>query len=272
MCSQTDPDFLSEEEYGNASSLTLRTRIQERFRSNPQSWFEWVYDHLPYSQAAQILELGCGAGDLWLQNQGRLPSKGRAVLTDLSPGMLADAHHSLQAALSSGPALFSMAVADAQHIPAPACAFDLVIGLGILDHLPNCQEALYEVSRVLKPGGIFCTSAGGFTHLQEIEALVRPFLPDANYGGDPQRFGLETGTRILSPWFAHVQRERYENTLVFRQPGPVLRYIFSEAAVQTALAGEQREALRLFVEAELSVRGELRVTSDKGIFLAQKAL
>lgn len=261
---QTDPDFLAHEAYGDTSDLRLRIQIQERHRTNPQNWFEWLFAALNIPPNSRILELGCGPGDLWLQNRPRLPVGWQVTLSDLSLAMSKTARDALGDSERFLPTVF-----DVQAIPFPAAHFAAALGIGLLDHVPDPGRALAEITRVLQPGGRFYASAGGQTHLQEIAALVRPFLPTADYGGDPGRFGLENGARILAPYFGEVRLERYPDRLVFDQPGPLIAYVLSEPAVRAGLVGEQRAAFVQFVQNELAVRGRLQVTTDKGLFIAQ---
>ena len=264
MDGQTDPEFLKNEEYGDASGLDVRTRIQERYRTHPQEWFHWVFDRIELHAGAWLLELGSGPGDLWQKNLARLQPGLQLTLTDLSQGMLKEA----QQRLAASPEQFSYAALDVQALPFEQACFDGVIGIGLMDHVSQRATALAEVRRVLKPGGRFYASAGGATHLQEIEALVRPFLPDANYGGDPDRFGLENGSGLLSPWFGHVSLHHYQDELVFSQPGPIIAYVLSEAQAREQLAGEKLEAFRRSIQSELQERGEIRVGVEKGLFVA----
>lgn len=90
----------------------------------------------------------------------------------------------------------------------------------LLDHLADTQPALTEVQRVLRPNGLFYTSAGGSSHLRQLESLIKPFLPDANYGGDSDQFGLKNGAKRLAPFFREVQQQPYENELISRDPIP----------------------------------------------------
>jgi SAM-dependent methyltransferase len=46
-------------------------------------------------------------------------------------------------------------VADAESIPYDDDTFDLVVGHAVLHHIPDLEQALREVVRVLKPGGRF---------------------------------------------------------------------------------------------------------------------
>ncbi|MET9326573.1 class I SAM-dependent methyltransferase [Tsukamurella sp. NPDC003166] len=101
----------------------------------------------PYGRA---LELGCGTGFFLLN----LLSAGVAEtgsVTDLSPGMV-------KVALRNGEALGHTVdgrVADAETIPYEDNTFDLVVGHAVLHHIPDVEQSLREVLRVLKPGGRF---------------------------------------------------------------------------------------------------------------------
>lgn len=46
-------------------------------------------------------------------------------------------------------------VADAETIPYEDDTFDLVVGHAVLHHIPDVEQSLREVLRVLKPGGRF---------------------------------------------------------------------------------------------------------------------
>jgi SAM-dependent methyltransferase len=72
-------------------------------------------------------------------------------VTDLSPGMV-------EAAKANAEALgFSVEgrVADAERIPYDDNTFDIVVGHAVIHHVPDVEQALREVLRVLKPGGRF---------------------------------------------------------------------------------------------------------------------
>ena len=265
MSEQTDPEFLKNEAYKDASDLETRTRIQIEYRTNPLSWFDWIFERLALPEGGRLLELGCGPGDLWISRRDALPAGFRAVLSDLSLGMAAVAREALEVDLESR---CGFAVLDVQQIPFEPARFDRILGIGLLDHVPSRVRGLNEIRRVLKPGGRLYVSAGGRSHLQEIEALVRPFFPNASFGGDAARFGLENGEKLLSPWFSKVEAHRYQDDLVFDRAEPVLEYVLSEASVRQFLSGERLAALTWYLKDQLSGSGEIRVTTEKGLFIA----
>lgn len=102
---------------------------------------------LPYDHA---LELGCGSG-FFLLNLLQAGVARRGSVTDLSPGMVTVATrngHSLGLDIDGR-------VADAEGIPYDDDTFDLVVGHAVLHHIPDVEQSLREVVRVLKPGGRF---------------------------------------------------------------------------------------------------------------------
>jgi tRNA G46 methylase TrmB len=69
-----DKTYLLTEQYKNTSNLNARIYLQEKFSTNPQKWHHWVFDRFVLPSEAEILELGCGSGKLWVENLKRIPS------------------------------------------------------------------------------------------------------------------------------------------------------------------------------------------------------
>ncbi|WP_027496617.1 class I SAM-dependent methyltransferase [Rhodococcus sp. JG-3] len=138
---------------------------------------------LPYVRA---LELGCGTG-FFLLNLMQAGIADKGSVTDLSPGMV-------KVALRNAEHLgldVDGRVADAETIPYDDDTFDLVVGHAVLHHIPDVEQSLREVLRVLKPGGRFVfagepTTVGNFyarwlgriTWEATTRATKLPFLAD----------------------------------------------------------------------------------------------
>lgn len=99
----------------------------------------------------RLLEIGCGTGHAmgWLR---RFFRPRRLTAVDLDMRMLTVAADRLARNPHYPSAL---ACADATRLPFASGSFDAVAGFGYLHHVPHWQQALAEVSRVLRPGGYY---------------------------------------------------------------------------------------------------------------------
>jgi ubiquinone/menaquinone biosynthesis C-methylase UbiE len=122
----TDQNYLKQEQYQNAANLNARIALHQRFGTAQVPWHRWVFDQLDLPPAARILELGCGTGQLWVQNGDRLPVIWQVTLSDFSQGMVAQAQQNL--AMSHHSFVFEQF--DAQAIPFADHSLDAVIAIG----------------------------------------------------------------------------------------------------------------------------------------------
>jgi ubiquinone/menaquinone biosynthesis C-methylase UbiE len=84
-----DAAYLCEQQYGDSAKLQARITIHERFSVATQGWHEWIFDVMAsvLVPGARVLEVGAGAGTLWMKNAARLPPID-LVRSDVSTGML----------------------------------------------------------------------------------------------------------------------------------------------------------------------------------------
>jgi ubiquinone biosynthesis O-methyltransferase len=93
-----------------------------------------------------VLEIGCGVGDfaIYLANQGA-----NVTAVDFSSKAIRIAKEKSQ---NQG-VIVNFQVADAQALPFEDNSFDLIFSCECLEHVPEPQLALNEMSKVLKPFG-----------------------------------------------------------------------------------------------------------------------
>jgi SAM-dependent methyltransferase len=97
---------------------------------------------------AHALEVGAGTGYFSL-NLLQAGVVRQATCIDISPGMLrALADNAAELGLD-----VTTTACDAEELPFPDGAFDLVFGHAVLHHLPDLRRAFEEFHRVLSPGG-----------------------------------------------------------------------------------------------------------------------
>jgi ubiquinone/menaquinone biosynthesis C-methylase UbiE len=267
MAKFTDPTYLQTDQYRDASNLNARITIHQRFSTNPQGWFPWVWDVLTsLPTKAKVLELGCGSGALWMACPERIPAGWSITLSDFSAGMLDSAWRNL-VTLGHG---FKFEQIDAQSIPYADETFDIVIANHMLYHVPDRPKALSEIRRVLKQGGYLVATTVGEAHLRELGGWLRRADPEYEIARPTSAFNLGSGAAQLAPFFAPVTMSRYPDTLRVTDVDLLMAYIrsFPKASElsETSLAEVRRE-----MEAELQAKGAILVTKDSGLFLARKS-
>jgi ubiquinone/menaquinone biosynthesis C-methylase UbiE len=153
-------------------------------------------------------------------------------------------------------------IADVHDLPFPEESFDVVIANHMLYHVAERPRAFGEFRRVLTPGGVLHASTNGHGHLEELQNLV----PDWEFSGHTELFGLETGPEQLAPFFTDVRVERYEDGLDVTEVEPVLAYIRSS----NTYAGQPLEDARAAVEAAIGRDGVFRIEKRPGVISARK--
>lgn len=256
-------------QYKNAANINIRIELHKKYTRNPVGWFRWLYQLLEPQSSEQILELGCGNGELWRANADRIPADFHACLSDVSAGMI----HDVQEALSSLPGQFTYQVFDCHQIPEADAAFDKVIANHVLFYLKNLDYALEEVKRILKPSGTFYCTTYGREHMKEISQLVKEFdsritLSEVSLY---DVFGLENGQEILSRHFDQAELVRYEDHLEVTEAGPLMEYILSCHGNQQEYLGDRYPEFREFLEKKIQKKGYVTITKQAGAFVCRMA-
>jgi ubiquinone/menaquinone biosynthesis C-methylase UbiE len=266
MSKMSDQEYLLTEQYPDGSNLNARIQLHACFSTNKYGWKQWVFDQLDIPPESHILDLGCGPGNLWIENLDRIPDGWDVTLSDFSSGMLLEA----QTNLCDSHRSFAFEVIDAQAIPFEDDSFDAVIANHVLYHVPDRAKALSEIRRVLRPGGRFYASTIGQAHLRELYEMMDKFALDAKELWDVQlveSFLLENGGEQISRWFSKVTLRRYKDDLVITEANPLVAYVLSMIA-KPIFIGDRLTKFVRFVEQEIALHGAIHITKDSGIFEA----
>lgn len=141
-------------QYDQDSALRVRHKFEKLLRG-------------PFPRVDRLLEVGCGTGYVGLNLCLCDGLVGELNACDISQGMV-------DACARNAEALGVKVVARQSELEKLAYddeQFDMVIGHAILHHIPNVRQALAEIYRVLKPGGI-CMLAGEPTRTGDIMGRV----------------------------------------------------------------------------------------------------
>ena len=258
-----DQKYLRDEQYKIPDKLGARINLHRRFSTNPYGWQRWVFDQLELEPGMRVLEVGCGPGDLWIDNLERLPANLHMFLGDLSLGMVRTTEQGVKR--YNG---IEFLVLDTQAIPMKAGLFDLVIANHMLYHVPDLGRGISEVVRQLKPGGRLCASTIGLDHMRELREFIERFrLGYQDQGRAERRFVLENAANVLGGAFKKVELRRYEDDLVVTEVEPFLDYLLSMwDAFETS---DRVTLLRLedYLQRKIHLDGQIRITKSQGIII-----
>ena len=249
------------EQYKNAKNLNDRIRLHEKYSTNKQGWFNWLFEKIDFSNVNRLLELGCGNGKLWQENKIDLRNR-EVFLSDISEGMVEEVRNKLGSD-------FNCILADAEKIPFKDAYFDSIIANHVLFYLNDLNLGLKEISRVLKSDGILYCSTYGNEHMKEITEIVQGFDSRINLSNHKlyEIFGLENGERILSKYFKNIQRFDYKDTLEITESKPLVDYIMSCHGNQNEILGPRLAEFKEYIDRLLKQDGKIVVTKQAGLFI-----
>jgi len=138
------------------------------------------------SEAGSLADIGCGLGHWSRLLYPYLRAPARLAGVDREPRWVAEAPEKFRRAFPNiAPELFSFHQGDATRLPLPDASFDVVTCQTVLMHLASPLDALHEMLRILRPGGLLiCVEPNNlwnymsFTSLTEdepVETLVNRF-------------------------------------------------------------------------------------------------
>ena len=142
------------------SNNEKKTQVQDYFSRTAESYVA-SFSHRTGDDLKRLIELGewdtqqqaldiaTGGGHTAL---AVAPYVAQVTVSDLTPRMLEKAREFL---LEQGVTNAQFQVADAEQLPFPAATFDRVTCRIAPHHFPNIAQAVKEVARVLKPGGLY---------------------------------------------------------------------------------------------------------------------
>lgn len=254
-------------QYQNSSNISARIRLHKDFSVNQTGWFPWLFEQCMTPDRRDILEIGCGNGALWTENMSRLSSYPdiHVTMTDISEGMIRDVRRNI----GTDDLRFSFIACDCHNLPFKNESFDLIFANHVLFYCDDISKVCKEVLRVLKPGGIFCCSTYGTSHMQEITSLVQEFDNRIMLSGEKlyEKFGLENGQNILEKFFSQIELRKYDDEIIINQAEPIIEYIISCHGNQNQYVLDRYHDFKNFVEKHLTK--PFHITKDAGIFICR---
>ncbi|MHA2071329.1 MAG: class I SAM-dependent methyltransferase [Candidatus Thorarchaeota archaeon] len=146
-------------DYDSVSKIYDQVRAGE-----PEMIFHLLEEFVP-DTGSKVLDIGCGTGNNTLLFQKAIDAQVFGL--DSSLGMLVEAQE-------KGPEILFIH-ASAEDIPLKPNVFDMLFMTEVIHHLSSMEDAMKEMSRVLKTGGRLCIVTQ--SHKQIEERMTSQFFP-----------------------------------------------------------------------------------------------
>lgn len=138
--------YLSTDVYTHGHDVSVVAQHAARTAENSAAFL------LPHLRVGdRLLDVGCGPGSITMGLAKRVGSTGYTNAIDVDPGVVDQAAGALRTA---GIENASCEVGSVYQLPYESDVFDVVHTHQTLQHLSNPVEALVEMIRVVKPGGL----------------------------------------------------------------------------------------------------------------------
>lgn len=262
LVQMTNDDSKIVEQYMDSNNLKVRIQLHEKFSTNQQGWFPWLYSQINFNGVYRLLEIGCGNGQLWEKNTLNLRNR-EFFLSDSSEGMVKEVRQKYGSQ-------FNCIVVDCEQIPFKDHYFDSILANHVLFYLNDLDQGLQEIRRVLKPNGFFYCSSYGQNHMKEINEIVKEFDDRIVLSSNNlySKFGLENGEKILRKYFDSVQLKNYEDSLVIDEAQPLIDYIMSCHGNQNEIIGPQMNRFKEYIN-QILKKNKIKVSKEAGLFICQ---
>ena len=211
--------------YQTDEFLRIREETHDKYTVPKSDFARWVLDTIDWTGEESLLDLGTGIGTYYSRLIAMHPNI-HYHANDLSHQMLVN--HPADSSV--------LTLSDAVKLPYANDSFDVVMANHMLYHVPNIDDALKEIKRVLKPNGKLLTATNSIHTMPELQVLMRrAIVLLTRYGATQVRppalpsdtFALENGTRILASHFFAVVRHDIPGQLVFNDIEPAMAYLES---------------------------------------------
>ncbi|HDP25625.1 MAG TPA: class I SAM-dependent methyltransferase [Deltaproteobacteria bacterium] len=255
------------------------SQLIQRYAANARDIREVALEGLRLTGYTRVIDLGCGYGFFTEKLRDRLAPSATIVGVDVVNAANRQSFEETVSALGYG-VEYIHGSADLITEMDDAC-WDLVVASYSLYFFPHL---IPQISRILRPGGIFIALTHSRHSLKEAISLVPGCMKIS--GLDPpgelrinrlfEAFSLEGGYEQLRGHFARIERIVYENTLTFPhdQIRDCIKYfdkkrhlIFKE--VMEAYPYKVEEVLSRFnraISEQSQINGKVTITKDDAVF------
>ena len=249
------------EQYEKQDNLDIRVKLHKKYSKNKLGFNNWIFSNYQITDEINVLELGCGTGELWKSNIDSIDKMKQLVITDFSSDMV----ETTRAVIGNRDNV-NYEIMDIQNVSFEKETFDIVIANMLLHHVNDIPKALSEVDRVLKNGGIFYCATFGENGV--VDYLASLFKDEVVQDLENKTFTLQNGKTYLNRYFDTVEKLIYDDELQVTSIDDLVQYIQSLKGI-SEIGSLEEGIIRKRLEREFN-NGVLVIPKEYGMFIARK--
>jgi ubiquinone/menaquinone biosynthesis C-methylase UbiE len=265
MVLDVNKKYLKEEQYKSSKNLSARIVIHQKFRTNPESFYGWIWKNYKINKPLKILEVGCGTGEFWLENYSNLPSGSEILMTDFSEGMIEKVKSKINFEH------VKLEVADIDNLPYPDNSFDLVMAHHVIYHAADKDKAISELKRVVKSDGFVSITTNSEKHMLNVYTIAHSI--DANFSmvRNIDGFTEEDADILLKKYFPNISKEIYEDMLEVDDLEFMIEYIKSTTEPRKMnLREDFYDKYSEIVKHDIDEKGHFDILKRSPLFICKK--
>jgi ubiquinone/menaquinone biosynthesis C-methylase UbiE len=254
--------YLKTTQYRDRSNLDARAQLHKKY--GRADWYPWLVSQANIAPCARCLDAGCGTGAFWHDMASALPENLALDLVDLSDAMVEAASAQLREPLVLAEGTYATVdaqVADVQNLPFADAVFDWGLASHMLQHVPDVEQGVRELKRVLKPAGQLIVVQNDKEHMRQLVELTARVFGAMSQDRSMQMRGTAETLGVLRNHFTAVEVVPFPDDLVCTDPNDVIAYVLSVHHIKDD--AEKMKALRAAVDAAFTAgAGVFRIRKD----------
>ena len=257
--------------YLQSDNLEKRINIHI-YSTAEETWYQWLFEKFELKENMQVLDVGCGNAELWLEMRENIPNGVCITLVDVSRAMLDKAKKKImtyESDFKERNIKFIYKEMDATKLSIDGI-YDRVMANHMLYHIDaDKRECLIKrMSELTKVNGKFFASTVGENHMKEIFDLIQGFAPEAEVPSwMSQGFSLENGEEQILPYFSKVKVLKHDNNLLVPDVDVIFNYLASLPGNINTIVVKNEHRLKEYLKKKISEEHPYFIQKATGVII-----
>lgn len=257
--------------YLQSDNLEKRINIHI-YSTAEETWYQWLFEKFELKENMQVLDVGCGNAEIWLEMRENIPNGVCITLVDVSRAMLDKAKKKImtyESDFKERNIKFIYKEMDATRLSIDGI-YDRVMANHMLYHIDaDKRECLIKrMSELTKVNGKFFASTVGENHMKEIFDLIQGFAPEAEVPSwMSQGFSLENGEEQILPYFSKVKVLKHDNNLLVPDVDVIFNYLASLPGNINTIVVKNEHRLKEYLKKKISEEHPYFIQKATGVII-----